>query len=465
MVAFLLYQLLKLIRGTQAVQLLLGLAVIFAVGWAAQLLHLRLLEFIFNNGTQAIVIAAIVLFQPELRRALDQVGRLGTVRAVLGRHPELAYARTVDEVLRAAGSLAERKVGALIVFERETGLENLAATGVHVDGEVTGEMLATIFIPGSPLHDGAVIIRESRIVAAGCVLPLAETLPGVGRMGTRHRAALGLTMQSDAVVLIVSEETGLISVAHDGKIYRGLDQAKLHEMLVTLLTKEGGSGRAAHAPSARQGRHAAHPGASLAPVKFPGFIRRNWQLKVGCFLIAFVTWVGVVYAGNPPETKVISLPVPQSAANIPPAYTLVHPVDNVLVRVGGDQNTLDSLNPDVLNVTRGLGGGEPCRDVLDSDVDYQQPTRTSSSSLRRPPCRSTSIRSPPNPFRSPFQSRNPPPVGYERGTEQATPSTVTVTVRNASSPVSRRASPSTSSRRRRITSSSFRCFSTRRECG
>jgi diadenylate cyclase len=243
-VAFLLYQLLKLIRGTQAVQLLLGLAVIFAVGWAAQLLHLRLLEFIFNNGTQAIVIAAIVLFQPELRRALDQVGRLGTVRAVLGR-PELAYARTVDEVLRAAASLSERKVGALIVFERETGLENLAATGVHVNGDVTAEMLATIFIPGSPLHDGAVFIRESRIIAAGCVLPLAETLPGVGRMGTRHRAALGLTMQSDAVVLIVSEETGLISVAHDGKLYRGLDQAKLKEMLVDLLAKEGGSGRSA----------------------------------------------------------------------------------------------------------------------------------------------------------------------------------------------------------------------------
>ena len=316
-VAFLLYQLLKLIRGTQAVQLLLGLGVIFAVGWAAQLLHLRLLEFIFNNGTQAIVIAAIVLFQPELRRALDQVGRLGTVRTVLGRHPELAYASTVDEVLRAAGSLAERKVGALIVFERETGLENLAATGVHVDGDVTGEMLATIFIPGSPLHDGAVIIRESRIVAAGCVLPLAETLPGVGRMGTRHRAALGLTMQSDAVVLIVSEETGLISIAHDGKIYRGLDQAKLHDMLVELLATEGGSGRARDAPSAAAGRHAAHSGAPFASVRIPGFIRRNWKLKVLCFFIAFVTWVGVVYAGNPPETKTMSVPVPQSPANIP----------------------------------------------------------------------------------------------------------------------------------------------------
>jgi diadenylate cyclase len=234
-VAILLYQLLKLIRGTQAVQLLVGLAVLFVIGLGAQLLHLRLLEFIFSNGTQAILIAAIVLFQPELRRALDQVGRLGPVRTLMGRHPEVAIVHTVDEVLRAAGSLSEKRVGALIVFERETGLENIVTTGVPINGDVTAEMLATIFVPNSPLHDGAVIVRESRLVAAGCVLPLAETLPGVGRMGTRHRAAMGLTLQCDAVVLIVSEETGLLSIASDGKIYRGLDQAALREMLSMLL--------------------------------------------------------------------------------------------------------------------------------------------------------------------------------------------------------------------------------------
>lgn len=242
-VAVLLYQLLKLIRGTQAVQLLLGLAVIFVVGFLAQLLQLRLLEFIFTNGTQAIVIAAVILFQPELRRALDQVGRLGPVRALFGHHVEAAVERVVDEVLRAAGSLSERRTGALIVFERETGLENLAGTGVKINGDVTAEMLATIFVPNSPLHDGAVIIRQGRLIAAGCVLPLAETLPGVGRMGTRHRAALGLTMQSDALVLIVSEETGLISVATQGKIYRGLDQNALREMLLTVLGGASGSGR------------------------------------------------------------------------------------------------------------------------------------------------------------------------------------------------------------------------------
>jgi len=242
-VAFLLYQLLKLIRGTQAVQLLLGVGVLFFLGFVASQLHLRMLDWLFTNGSQAILLALIVLFQPELRRALDQVGRLSRVRALVGHHGSVEIARVVDEVIRAAGSLQERRTGALIVFERETGLENVAITGVRVDGEVTAEILVTLFFPNSPLHDGAAIIRDTRLVAAGCVLPLADAIPGVGRMGTRHRAALGLTLQSDAVVLIVSEETGLISVASQGKIYRGLDQAKLHDMLANLLGAEPVSGR------------------------------------------------------------------------------------------------------------------------------------------------------------------------------------------------------------------------------
>ncbi|HZB97647.1 MAG TPA: diadenylate cyclase CdaA [Candidatus Sulfotelmatobacter sp.] len=235
-VALLLYQLLKLIQGTQAVQLLLGLVVLYLIGFAAQQLHLRLLEFIFANGGQAILIAAIVLFQPELRRALDQVGRLGTVRSMVGRHGGVEGPGVVDEVIRAARSLSERRLGALIVFERETGLDNLAATGVRINGEVTAEMLATLFVHGSPLHDGAVIIHQHRLVAAGCVLPLAETVPGYERMGTRHRAAIGLTLQSDAVILIVSEESGLISVAHQGRFaFRGYDQAQLRDKLQSLV--------------------------------------------------------------------------------------------------------------------------------------------------------------------------------------------------------------------------------------
>jgi diadenylate cyclase len=242
-VALILYQLLKLVRGTQAAQLLVGLVVLLVVDLFATALDLRLLKYVFANGGQAILIAAVVLFQPELRRALDQVGRLAPVRAFLPHQAGGGIPRLADEVIRAAGSLSERRTGALIVFERGTGLENVAATGVRINGETTAEMLATLFFPNSPLHDGAVIIREERIVAAGCVLPLADAIPGVGRMGTRHRAALGLTLQSDALVLIVSEETGLISVAHQGKVYRGLDQEKLRDMLVTLLGGEPGHGR------------------------------------------------------------------------------------------------------------------------------------------------------------------------------------------------------------------------------
>jgi diadenylate cyclase len=242
-VALILYQLLKLVRGTQAAQLLVGLVVLLVVDLFATALDLRLLKYVFANGGQAILIAAVVLFQPELRRALDQVGRLAPVRAFLPHQAGGGIPRLADEVIRAAGSLSERRTGALIVFERGTGLENVAATGVRINGETTAEMLATLFFPNSPLHDGAVIIRDERIVAAGCVLPLADAIPGVGRMGTRHRAALGLTLQSDALVLIVSEETGLISVAHQGKVYRGLDQEKLRDMLVTLLGGEPGHGR------------------------------------------------------------------------------------------------------------------------------------------------------------------------------------------------------------------------------
>ena len=249
-VAFLLYQLFKLIRGTQAVQLLLGLAVLLVIGLLAEVFQLRLLQFIFANAGQAILIGVIILFQPELRRALDQVGRLGTVRFILGRHTTEPVARVVEEVVRAAAALSESRTGALIVFERETGLENVAVTGVRINGEVTAEILATIFYEGSPLHDGAVIIGDTRLIAAGCVLPLAEALPGFGRMGTRHRAALGLTLQSDAVILIVSEETGLISLAHAGKLYRGLDHAKLQEMLSNLVLR----------PVARR------PGAAIRPL-------------------------------------------------------------------------------------------------------------------------------------------------------------------------------------------------------
>ncbi len=233
-VAAVLYQILKLIRGTQAVQLLAGLAILFAMDFFAQQLHLRLLDFIFNNGSQAIVIAVVVLFQPELRRALDQMGRLGMIRPLA--HHNVALQQTIiGEVCQMAFFLSEHRQGALVVFQRETGLEDIATTGVHIHAEVSAELLETIFHTGSPLHDGAVIIHSGQILAAGCVLPLAEGSTRGGRLGTRHRAALGLTTRGDAIVVIVSEETGAVSLALAGRLLRNLDQETLRSVLLSEL--------------------------------------------------------------------------------------------------------------------------------------------------------------------------------------------------------------------------------------
>jgi diadenylate cyclase len=258
--AVLVYQLLKLIKGTQAVQILVGLALLIVLAVLAQTLHLRMLDFIFANAGQAIVIAVVVLFAPELRRALDQVGRLGAMRSLRGRSTAADTAHVVDEVLRASQTLSERKHGGLVVFERGTGLQNLAATGVPINGDVTAEMITALFFPNSPLHDGAVIIKNNRITAAGCVLPLADAVSGRSRMGTRHRAASGLTTQSDAVIVVVSEETGLISLAHDGVLYRGLAREALQSQLIQLIGSTSGG---KHWPTVR-------PGMQAAPAKTVG---------------------------------------------------------------------------------------------------------------------------------------------------------------------------------------------------
>ncbi|TMD12786.1 MAG: TIGR00159 family protein [Chloroflexi bacterium] len=224
-----------LVRGTQAVQLLVGILLLGLVGFAATLLNLRLLSFIFRNAAPAILIGVIVLFQPEIRRALDQFGRIGFIGRPLAHYNLQIFNRMIEDVIRATSKLAQRFTGALIVFEKETGLENYANTGIRINGEVTAEFLEAIFFPNSPLHDGAVIIRGTQILAAGCVLPLAEEGTVRERMGTRHRAGLGLSMQADAVVVILSEELGQITVAHEGKLLRNLDPDRLRQVLTSLL--------------------------------------------------------------------------------------------------------------------------------------------------------------------------------------------------------------------------------------
>ena len=239
-VAVILYQLLKLVRGTRAAELIVGLVLLSLVGVIANTLKLILLSWLFTNAAPFVIFAVIVLFQPELRRALDQVGRLSHLNLQLSQFNPQAFNRGVAEAIRAAERLSARKTGALVVFEREVGLEDYATTGVRINGELTAEFLQTIFFPNSPLHDGAVIIRGNVIVAAGCLLPMPEErVRGTERLGTRHRAAIGLSQVSDAIILVVSEETGSISIVEDGKINRNLDADSLRTRLVGSLQRQG----------------------------------------------------------------------------------------------------------------------------------------------------------------------------------------------------------------------------------
>ena len=234
-VAFILYQLLRLVRGTQATQLLVGLVLLAVVGVVASVLNLLLLGWLFKNAAPFIVIGIIVLFQPELRRVLDQVGRIGHLANPLAVFSPQALGRAVPEAIRAAERLSARRTGALIAFEREVGLEDYAATGVRINGELSAEVLQSLFFPNSPLHDGAVIVRGNTILAAGCLLPLPEEGSVRERLGTRHRAAIGLSLASDALIIVVSEETGLISVVENGKISRGLNAEGLRARLTGAL--------------------------------------------------------------------------------------------------------------------------------------------------------------------------------------------------------------------------------------
>ena len=230
-VAFIFYQLLRLVRGTQAIQLIVGLVLLAMLGVIATKLNLILLGWLFTNAAPIAVLAIVVLFQPELRRILDQVGRFGHLSRPLMGFNAQAFTTGVAEAVRAAERLSARRIGALIAFEREVGLEDYAATGVRINGEVTAEFLQSLFYPNSPLHDGAMIIRGNRVLAAGCLLPLPEEGTVRERLGTRHRAAIGLSLASDALVLVVSEETGAISVVENGEINRNLDADGLRRRL------------------------------------------------------------------------------------------------------------------------------------------------------------------------------------------------------------------------------------------
>ena len=241
LVAVVFYALFFVAQGTQAVQLLRGIViVILAAFLASQILPFKGFSWLISTALPALLIAIPVIFQPELRRALERLGRTG--RLLARYQQEETVERVVEEVARAAHRLGSQRQGALIVFERETGLQEYVESGVPIDADVKAELLRTIFHPNTPLHDKAVIIRDSRIVAASCLLPVTHN-PQYGGMGTRHRAAIGLTEESDALVVIVSEETGIISVAHNGRIIRRLDIHRLRNVLLAFFQHRlGGRG-------------------------------------------------------------------------------------------------------------------------------------------------------------------------------------------------------------------------------
>lgn len=233
-VAFVIYRLLVAFQGTLAVQMLGGLALLMLARFAARQAELSTVGFILENFWALWVLALIVLFQPELRRLLAQLGRSRVLERVLaGTAVERRH--VITEVARAADALAAKRVGALVAIERSTGLRAYAELGVPVDAALTAELLGTLFLPGSPLHDGAVIVQGDRLTAAGVFLPLSRNLGLARTLGTRHRAAVGLSEETDAVVVVVSEETGLVSLAVEGRLETGLDGDRLTRRLEELL--------------------------------------------------------------------------------------------------------------------------------------------------------------------------------------------------------------------------------------
>ena len=236
LVAFVLYKLFILIRNTLAVALIKGLLVLGVVTVVSKVLDLHVINWMLQQGMTVILVALPVVFQPELRRALEQIGRGRFFRSGQVISME-ELERLIDEIVAISESLSKTHTGALIVFEREVGLNDYIDTGIAIDGLVSRELLGNIFIPNTPLHDGAVIIRENRIMAAGCLLPLTSDRSLSTELGTRHRAAIGISELADAVVVVVSEETGSISYTYGGHIYRHLDGNALRNVLKTFLNR------------------------------------------------------------------------------------------------------------------------------------------------------------------------------------------------------------------------------------
>lgn len=237
-IAFAVYKLFSLLRNTRAEQVLYGFIILLIFASVADILNLNTVSWVMNQFLTVTLVFIIVVFQPELRSALERIGR---GRSIFTGERVLKSENTIDELTRAMTSLSRQKIGALVVLEREVGLNDIVESGTVLDADVSSELLINIFIPNTPLHDGAVIINNEKIVAAACYLPLSNSNLISKELGTRHRAAVGISEKSDAIIVVVSEETGNISVVENGRIDRYLDEDSLKKRLqkgLSLAKKE-----------------------------------------------------------------------------------------------------------------------------------------------------------------------------------------------------------------------------------
>ena len=291
--AAVLYYLMSLVRGTLAVQVLKGLGLVAFVVVIAFFFHLQTLTWIVEKLIPVLLIALIVLFQPEIRRGLARLGQQ-SFGALFAQEEE----RLIDTVVRSALTLADKGHGGLIVLERETGLTTYIETGTPIHAEVSSELIVSLFAPGTPLHDGAVIIRGGTVAAAGCLLPLSKDPTLESRYGTRHRAAIGLSEETDSVIVVVSEETGAISIAMMGQIVTGLDAKTLKEML-SLYTFGVPGGRTTRVCSTEE--------VLMFTETLRNLFLRNLHLKILAIFLSLLMWVYVV--GEQSSEYTMTLPL------------------------------------------------------------------------------------------------------------------------------------------------------------
>lgn len=256
----LIYNLIKLVSHTRANSLFKGIVFILALALISDALEINALNWVLQQVLSVGLVFVVVVFQPELRRVLEQLGRSKFARQIFGANKRPRNTRMelhVQEIVKALNDMSRKKIGALIVIERSTKLGDVIESGTVVDAEISSQLIENIFEPNTPLHDGAMIIRDERIAAAACILPLTDDYSISRELGTRHRAAIGITETTDAVTLIVSEETGIISMTREGKLTRYLDAKSLNILLTELFTPDRTLSSWIHEPGRKEGKNEA----------------------------------------------------------------------------------------------------------------------------------------------------------------------------------------------------------------